>query len=139
MFSASSDGSIRAWKLAKPLVSFTVICQLYVQAPSVPIIRSWWLLLYMCSFLNQSGSTCVSAVETGSRLTCITVVNPEALLKKLAEKEDTEGIIHTFIAHLLYMPLCSICYKANCPIFNNIGWLPIHRYGRKCCKLDMAF
>ena len=47
---------------------------------------------------NQNESRCISSVETGSRLTCVTVVCPENLLKELKQSKQLgnsgKGIVH---------------------------------------------
>ena len=69
LFSASTDGSIRAWKLLQPLVNVH------------PII----IIVFLVHALIQEESVCVGVYETGSRLNCITLTT----LKQTAESGKT--------------------------------------------------
>ena len=49
--------------------------------------------LSLSTLCLQSESTCISSIETGARLTCLTVVSPTSLLKALKHSQPQEGIL----------------------------------------------
>ena len=77
LFSASSDGTIKAWKLQEPLVS--------VHNSLIHHLAVWAFPRLLLLLLLQSESKCLSSMDTGSRLTCLAIVSPISLLKELKD------------------------------------------------------
>lgn len=80
LFSASSDGCVKCWRLAEDWVCCVVIFGLSA------------LVFVTCVvFISQSKVTCISTVETGARLMCLALVSPESLCGELETIPGEQG------------------------------------------------
>ena len=64
---------------------------------SIKILNINYSIFFIFDFV-KAGSRCVSTVETGSRLTCLAVVNPEGFLKQLKQMTEEENTAGTLVA-----------------------------------------
>ena len=105
---------------------------------SIKTLNINYSIFFLFLIFVKAGSRCVSTVETGSRLTCLAVVNPEGFLKQLKQMTEEENTAGRYTCSMESKSSRFVTVHKGYILFMNVYqlWLIIQQLNHFCSTHD---